>query len=303
MRCLLPLLALHFAAFASDRLPIPAGLDAYMPVPAANPLTRAKAELGRRLFLDPRLSRDGTISCSTCHHPEQAFSDTRPLSAGIGGQAAARRTPRIANRAWGRAFFWDGRAASLEDQVLQPIANPREMASSPEEAARRAGVTVAALRDALASYVRTIVSGDAPFDRYMAGDRGALTPAERAGMELFTGNAGCASCHVGPNFTDEKFHNTGAGAGADPGRVVVTGRESDRAAFKTPSLRDCARTPPYMHDGSLATLEAVIDFYDRGGRSNPNLDPEIRPLHLTAAEKSALAAFLGSLNGKIRDGF
>jgi cytochrome c peroxidase len=303
MSRLLQCLALAAAACDADKLPIPTGLDAYMPVPAANPLTRAKAELGRKLFFDPRLSHDGSISCATCHDPAQAFSDSRPFSFGIGGQAAPRRTPRIANRAWGQSFFWDGRAPSLEVQVLQPIANPVEMGSTPEEAARRTGLTVAELRDALASYVRTIVSGDAPFDRYMAGDPAALDGAERAGMELFTGKAGCASCHVGPNFTDERFHNTGAGAKPDPGRGAVTGRETYRGTFKTPSLRDCARTPPFMHDGSLPTLEAVIDFYDKGGRSNPNLDPEIRPLHLTAAEKSALAAFLRGLNGKIRDGF
>ena len=303
MRELLLWFGLAVFARAADKFPIPPGLDAYMPVPPGNPLTRAKAGLGRTLFFDRGLSRDGTISCSTCHDPNRAFADSRPLAIGIGGQAAARRTPRIANRAWGQSFFWDGRAESLEVQVLQPIANAAEMGSSPEIAARRAGITVAELRDALACYVRTIVSGDSRFDRYMEGDTAALTSAERAGLELFMGKAGCSSCHLGPNFTDEKFHNTGAGGSADPGRYTVTGRDGDRGAFKTPSLRDCARTPPYMHDGSVSTLEEVIDFYDKGGRPNPNLDPEIRPLHLTAEEKAGLAAFVRSLNGKIRDGF
>ena len=186
---------------------------------------------------------------------------------------------------------------------MQPIANPIEMASSPADAARRAGITEEELRDALASYVRTILSGDAPFDRFMGGDPAALTDEERNGMQLFTGKAGCASCHVGPNFTDEKFHNTGAGSASDAGRAAVTGNDADRGAFKTPSLRDCARTPPYMHDGSLATLEDAIDFYDKGGSANPHLDAEIRPLHLTAAEKAMLAAFLRALNGRVRDGF
>jgi len=303
MRYVFYLVGPVLAAAAADRLPIPAGLDAYMPVPAVNPLTRAKAELGRKLFFDPRLSRDGSVACATCHEPARAFSDGRARAVGIGGQTGPRRSPRIANRGWGRSFFWDGRAASLEAQVLQPIGNPLEMASTPEDAARRTGVTVAELRDALASYVRTILSGDAAFDRYMAGDRGALTEGERAGLQLFMGKAGCALCHLGPNFTDEKFHNTGAGESADPGRESVTNRAADRGAFKTPSLRDCARAAPYMHDGSIATLEEVVDFYDKGGRRNPDLDPEIRPLRLSAEEKANLAAFLRALNGTVRDGF
>ena len=172
------------------------------------------------------------------------------------------------NRAYGTSFFWDGRAQTLEQQVLEPVANPLEMASSAREAAARIGVGEAELRDALASYVRTFLSGNSAFDRYMAGDAAAMSAAEQLGLRLFTGKAGCSSCHVGPNFTDERFHNTGAGDGSDPGRCAVTGREEDRGAFKTPSLREAARTPPYMHDGSLATLEDVIEFYDKGGRAN-----------------------------------
>jgi cytochrome c peroxidase len=290
------------AAAAAEMPQIPAGLDAYLPVPAANPLTRAKVELGRKLFADKRLSADGTVACISCHDPHWAYGDQRPLAAGIGGKTGTRRSPRLVNRAYGKSFFWDGRAQTLEEQVVQPIANPIEMASSARDAAARAGISEAELRDALASYVRTILAGNSAFDRYMAGDTAALGAAEQTGLRLFTGKAGCSNCHVGPNFTDERFHNTGAGQADDGGRATVSGREEDRGAFKTPSLREAARTPPYMHDGSLATLSDVIDFYDKGGRANPRLDPEIHPLHLSADEKQALAAFLRALNGTVRDG-
>ena len=278
------------------KLTVPAGLDAFLPVPAANPLTPEKVALGKRLFFDPRLSRDGTISCATCHDPKLAFTDARPVAVGIAGRTGTRRVPRIVNRAYGKSFFWDGRAGSLEEQVVQPIQNPKEMDLPLSDAAARAGVLPAVLQQALASYVRTILSGDSPYDT------GALTPEQRAGLRLFRGKAGCAVCHVGPNLTDERTHNTGIGWPHDEGRFAVTRREPDRGAFKTPSLREAARTPPYMHDGSLATLEDVIDFYDKGGKPNPALDPEIRPLHLTSDEKSALAAFLRALSGTVRDG-
>jgi cytochrome c peroxidase len=301
MRRLALAFALAFPGMGETLRP-PLGLDAYMPVPEANPLTRAKVELGKKLFFDGRLSADGTISCASCHRPERAFSDGRPIAEGIGGRRGTRRAPRLVNRGYGKSFFWDGRAASLEEQVLQPIGNPVEMGSSPANAARRAGLSQNELRDALASYVRTIVSGDSAYDRYLAGDAAALNEAGKLGLRLFTGKAGCSSCHLGPNLTDEKFHNTGAGERPDPGRGAVTGREEDHGKFKTPTLREAARTPPYMHDGSLATLDDVIDFYDKGGRASPQLDPEIRPLHLSAEEKAALKAFLASLDGKVRDG-
>lgn len=270
----------------AETVRVPSGLDAYLPVPAGNPLTREKVELGRKLFFDPRLSRDNSISCATCHDPKHAFTDSRRLSVGIAGRVGERRVPRIVNRAYGTSFFWDGRATTLEDQVVQPISNPKEMDLDLDAAAQRVSLDVPTLRQALASYVRTILSGDSPFDRYLGGDAGALSPQQRSGLKLFRGKAGCTSCHLGPNFTDEKLHNTGVGEGA----------------FKTPSLREAARTPPYMHDGSLATMEDVIDFYDKGGRSNPKLDQDIRPLQLTTEEKAALASFLNALNGTVRDG-
>jgi cytochrome c peroxidase len=295
-------LLLPLALAAADKFSVPAGLDAYLPVPESNPLTREKVELGKKLFSDVRLSRDNSISCATCHNPKLAFTDARATSLGVGNRAGERRVPRLVNRGYGKAFFWDGRAATLEEQVMQPLENPKEMGLSPDEAAKRTGLPVDTLRQALSSYVRTILSGDSPYDRYLQGDRDALTAQQRLGLKLFRTKGGCTSCHLGPNFTDERFHNTGIGWPGDQGRFAVTKQERDRGAFKAPSLREAARTPPYMHDGSLKTIAEVIDYYDKGGKANPALDPEIRELHLTAGEKSALASFLQSLNGAVRDG-
>jgi cytochrome c peroxidase len=287
-------------AAVAERPAPPLGLDAFMPVPESNPLTREKVELGRKLFFDTRLSRDGSVACSTCHDPKRAFTDEHRRARGIGGRIGPRRTPRIANRGYGRGFFWDGRATTLEDQVVQPIANPKEMDLAPEEAARRAGISVTDLRQSLASYVRTIVSGDSPYDRYVTGDASALTARQLEGLGLFRGKARCVSCHNGPNLTDERFHATGAGESVDRGRFEVTQRNADMGAFKTPSLRDAARTPPYMHDGSLATLADVIEFYDKGGKQTSR---DLRRLGLTEAEKVALVEFIGALNGTIREGW
>jgi cytochrome c peroxidase len=290
------------AVLVSAELPIPVGLDAYLPVPEGNPLTKEKVELGRKLFFDARLSRDQSISCATCHDPKLAFTDSRKVARGIGGHLGERRVPRLINRGYGTSFFWDGRAATLEQQVVQPVLNPKEMDMKVEDAAARVGIDVPTLQKALASYVRTILSGNSPYDRYLQGDREALSEQQRIGLHLFRGKAGCTSCHLGPNLTDERFHNTGIGWPNDAGRFTVTGKTEDRGAFKTPSLREAARTPPYMHDGSLSTLEEVVDFYDKGGNRNPQLDPEIREIRLTAEEKSALLAFLQALNGTVRDG-
>lgn len=272
--------------------------------------------MGRRLFFDSMLSRDRTVACASCHRPAFAFSDSVPFSRGVGGQRAERHTPSILNRAYGSAFFWDARAPTLEQTVLQPIQNPREMdLSMPELVARlegdasyRAafaagfaeGASAANVGRALASYVRTLRSGNAPVDRYLFGDTSALQPEARAGMRLFIGRANCVACHAGSTFTDEQFHNTGVSWGSDDtGRHAVTRREADRGAFKTPSLRNVALTAPYMHDGSLATLEQVVEFYDGGGNPNPHLDTEIRPLHLAPAEKRQLLAFLHALTGDV----
>jgi cytochrome c peroxidase len=292
---------LPFVLFA-QLITVPAGLDTFLPVPEANPLTADKIRLGKKLFFDKRLSRDGSISCASCHDPKLGFGDKHKVAVGIAGRQGTRRAPRLVNRVYGTSFFWDGRASSLEDQVTKPITNPVEMDLPLAAAAERVGLTQTDVREALASYVRTILSGGAPYDRFLQGDSKALDARQRAGLELFSGKAGCTACHVGPNLTDEMFHNTGVGSADDPGRFLVTTRPEHRGAFKTPSLREVARTPPYMHDGSLATLAEVIDFYDKGGSQNANLDPEIRELHLTAEEKAAVVAFLEALNGTVRDG-
>jgi cytochrome c peroxidase len=238
---------------------IPLGLDLYIPVPEENPLTAENIELGRRLFFDRRLSRDGSVSCSSCHDPERAFSDGRSIAVGVLGRQGRRNAPALINRGYGRSFFWDGRAATLEEQVLKPIEDPNEMDMSLAEAAVLVGFSAEEISRALASYVRSILSGDSPFDRYIHGDRGALSTEQQEGLRLFRGKANCAACHVGPNFTDERLHNTGV-AWRDE-RLADAG--AGRGDFKTPTLREIARTAPYMHDGSLATLEDVIEYYDR----------------------------------------
>jgi len=282
---------------------IPMGLDLYLPVPEKNPLTQEKIELGRRLFQDRRLSRDRSIACSSCHEPERAFSDGRPVAIGINGQVGRRSAPALINRGYGRAFFWDGRAVTLEEQVLQPIQDPKEMNMTLAEVSARVGIPPGDISRALASYVRSILSGNSRFDRFANGDRRALSPEQREGLRVFRGKGNCTSCHVGPNFTDERFHNTGIawrdGSLQDEGRSAVTGKLDDRGAFKTPTLREIARTAPYMHDGSLVSLEDVVEYYDRGGNANPALDSELRPLKLTASEKRSLVAFLRALSGTV----
>ena len=285
---------------------IPLGLDLYLPVPQDNPLTVEKIELGRRLFFDGRLSADDSISCASCHDPRRAFSSDRAVASGVSGRRGRRNAPAIINRAYGRSFFWDGRTTMLEEQVLKPIGDPAEMGSSVEAAARRVGVAPDELARALASYVRSILSGNSRFDRYLAGDRAALTDEELAGLRLFRGKANCAACHAGPTLSDEQFHNTGVawrdGRYQDDGRAGVSGRDHDRGAFKTPTLREVARTAPYMHDGSIRTIEDVVEFYAAGGRANPHLDEEMRPLPLGAGEKRAIASFLRSLSGDVYEG-
>lgn len=287
-------------------LTVPLGLDTYIPAPDDNPISAEKAALGRDLFRDPILSRDRTISCATCHEAERAFTDAQPLARGIGGRTGDRRTPSIINRAFGKKFFWDGRTATLEQQVLQPVSNPKEMDLALEDAVRRLKTSDYAARfrkvfgheveaeDAakvLATFVRTILAGDSAYDRFVAGERSALGPEAQLGLKLFRGKAGCIRCHVGGNFTDERLHRTGVGA-----------RETD-VAFKTPTLREVARRAPYMHDGSLAKLEEVIDFYDKGPAKDAVVDSEMEPLNLSTSEKQALLAFLHSLSGRIQSGW
>jgi cytochrome c peroxidase len=282
-------------------LAIPLGLDLYMPVPEDNPVTEDKIEAGRRLFFDRRLSRDRSISCSSCHVPELGFSDGRPVAVGVFNRVGRRSAPALINRGYGSAFFWDGRAATLEEQVLQPIQDANEMDLTLAEASARVGLPVDDISRSLASFVRSLLSGNSRFDRFIDGDRDALSPEQQAGLQIFRNKGSCTACHVGPTFSDERFHNTGVafrdGRLLDDGRFIITGKSEDRGAFKTPTLRDIARTAPYMHDGSIATLGEVVEFYDRGGNENPSLDPELRPLRLTPSEKANLIVFLESLTG------
>ena len=313
---LLTILAIGSSVLASGAHPmisVPLGLDFYVPAPAENPITPEKIALGRRLFFERRLSRDGRTACASCHEPARAFADGRRLPVGVHRRVGRRNAPSLLNRAYGTRFFWDGRAATLEDQVRMALAGERDLDLPAGEAASRltndraylaafktafdAPVSAEGLVQALATFVRVQLSGASAFDRFAAGDRAALSPQARQGFDLFNGKARCGRCHAGPLLSDEEFHNTGVNWGQDLGRFEVTRQPDDRGRFKTASLRNVAVTAPYMHDGSLATLDVVIDFYDRGAGANPNLDDQIRPLALSSAERLALVAFLRALTG------
>lgn len=307
-----------FAAQGDYHLRLPLGLSQQaLNIPKDNPLTEEKVALGKQLFFDSRLSADGTVSCASCHDSQRAFTDGRPRSVGLKGRKTSRNSPTLINRALGDSFFWDGRAASLEALTLEVMELAPVLGTTHEvlvNKLKRIGgyrrqfeqvfggaVTADRVAMALATFVRTILSGNSPFDRFEAGDRTALSPAAQRGLELFRGDANCAKCHKGFNFTDEQFHNTGVGLydpSPDLGRYYITKRDEDKGAFKTPTLRDIAKTAPYMHDGSLKTLGEVIQFYDKGGIKNPYLSKEIKPLHLNSQEKADLLAFLNSLTGE-----
>lgn len=288
----------------------PAGLP---PVkhPEDNPPTAAKIQLGKQLYFDKRLSRDNTISCASCHDPAKGFSNAAQFATGVGGKLGGRNSPTVINAAYNRFQFWDGREPTLEAQALGPIQNPIEMNMSLDEVVKKLNaisgyrsqfqdvfgteVTAEGIAKAIAAYERTILSGNAPYDQFKAGDKDALSESAQRGMKLFFGRAVCSACHSGPNFTDNAFHNIGVGMDRDE---IDVGRESqsklggDRGSFKTPTLREIARTGPYMHDGSMKTLEEVIEHYAKGGVQNPYLDEEIFPLKLTQQEKQDLVQFL-----------
>ncbi len=288
-----------------------------------------RARLGRWLFFDTRLSADDSLSCASCHRPENAFSEPTPVSTGIRGQKGGRKAPSFVNAAY--AFypetFWDGRAATLEEQAVGPIANPIEMGNTHEavveDIAASEGyvpfferafgdpaVTLDRIAQALADYERTRVSGNSRYDQWIDWDDeepgyvNPLTEQEILGVEVFFGKALCATCHVGSAFTDSLFHNLGVGwddstgEHADAGRMVVTGKPEDLGAFKTPGLRETTKHAPYMHDGSMATLRDVMEHYNQGGLANPSLSPKMEVLNLTEEEIDAVIAFLGALEGE-----
>ena len=310
-------LQLEERAGAAARSAVPRGLPPALAETLAAD-SRALRRLGARLFADPLLSLDGSLACASCHLPERGHADAQRFSAGLDGVPTERNTPTLFNRALGKSFFWDGRAESLESQVLQPIASPRELGLGIDVAVERLvgqaedrelfgaatgrAPDAAGIARALAAHVRGLLLGDSPVDRFRHGDRGALTGAERDGLWVYESRGRCWRCHSGANFTDEEFHNTGVGALDDPsstvatGRAVVTGAASDQGRFKTPTLRGVALTAPYMHDGSLATLEDVVEFYRQGGNANPHLDARLEPLELTDREAASLVAFLRALS-------
>ena len=326
-----------------------------VPIPRDNLQSPAKIALGKLLFNDRRFSADGTISCASCHRPELAFTDGLPVAQGIRGIKGMRNSPTVVNAAYYTSLFLDGRRDSLETQALDPLVNPIEHGLSdhrfvvdvvrkdPDYPARFQAVfgidadqiTIDHVVKAIASYERTLISGDSLFDRYFfAGERTALSASAARGLNLFRRKGNCANCHeISWNsalFTDNRFYNIGVGyewlepsidaylkglrqsakAGAKPGatslteaqrselgRFSVTGVVADIGKFRTPTLRNIEKTGPYMHDGSQKTLEEVIEYYDKGGEKNPYLDPAIFPLKLTDQEKSDLVAFLKSLTG------
>lgn len=311
-----------------------------------NPLTLAKIELGRQLYFDPRLSADTGISCASCHHPDEGYTRHTRFGVGINKLEGNRNSPVSYNRILSDLQFWDGRAASLEEQALGPIANPIEMGSSHDACVEClkgipgyklqfekifGELTAEAVGQALATFERVIVTGPSPFDyneqlrpyanvdleslkeddpeayaeyeKYKAlTEKHPMSESAKRGRELFFGQkGGCTACHVGPNLTDEKYHNLGVGMGAespDLGRFVVTEDEKDRGAFKTPTIRNVALTAPYMHDGSQKTLKEVVEWYDKGGHPNPHLSDKIKKLDLTEQEQKDLVEFMKACTGE-----
>jgi len=285
-----------------------------VPAPKNNTLTPERAHLGKVLFFDPRLSGSGWISCATCHNPALGWSDGLPTAIGHGMTVLGRATPTILNTAYQRFQFWDGRARTLEEQALGPIEAEVEMAGNVEDAVEKLkkipqyvelfekaypgeGISGATLAKALASFERTVVSSEAPFDRWQQGDNNAVSESAKRGFALFKGKANCTACHQGFNFTDDGFHNLGLKGNQDAGRFAKVPVNVLKGAFKTPTLRDVALTAPYMHNGMYATLEEVVEHYNRGGDVKENLDPNMKPLNLTAQEISDVVEFLRTLTG------
>jgi cytochrome c peroxidase len=291
-----------------------------IPFPHRNPYTPQKARLGHMLYNDPRLSDTGTLSCASCHNPGFAYGDGLQKAIGLGINPGDRRSPSIADSAWGELFMWDGRAASLEEQAISPIINPTEMNSSVARLIRTLSgidgytvlfsaafphepITPSGVADAIATYERTVVTGFAPFDAWIDGDSAAISDAAKRGFDLFTGKAGCAACHSGWAFTDNGFHDIGL-SDNDLGRGGLQPRVVEmQHAFKTPSLRDTTERAPYMHNGSLPTLEAVVARYNQGGVARPSRSTLVGPLGLSSAEQADIVAFLRTLTSPAEPAF
>jgi len=327
------------------KVQLPTGLDAAQAnvyIPENNPMTRAKIELGRQLYFDERLSSDNTISCASCHDPLQGYGAETAFGIGVRGQQGGRNSPISYNRILSKSQFWDGRAGSLEEQAVGPVANPIEMGNTHANCVETLkkipgykkqfdvifsdGVTMDNVGKAIATFERAIVTGPAPSDAYDAIKKfeklfaddleyldeepalkakytklkkavaaSPMSESAQRGMVLFSGKANCTACHAGANFTDEQYHNLGVGMTADKpdlGRYEVTKDDKDRGAFKTPTLRNVAMSPPYMHDGSQQTLEEVVEWYDKGGHKNPGLSDKMKVLNLNDQEKADLVAYM-----------
>ncbi|WP_147532800.1 cytochrome-c peroxidase [Bacillus marasmi] len=289
-----------------------------IPIPEDNPMTEEVLKLGQTLFFDPRLSGNNQVSCATCHDPNMGYGDDRPTFKAYDGSDGARNSPTVINSGYYSVNFWDGRAASLEEQALGPIENPNEMNQKLSDlvpelkvvegyktlflAAFPDGITEQNIAKALAAFQRQIVVKDTPYDRFLEGDMNALTQEELRGLKLFTGKAFCFTCHNGENLSDNQYYNIGLNT-EDKGRFEITKDEADIGRIRTASLYGITHTAPYMHNGSIATLEEVIEFYDRGGDGHPNtsffMKQFMQPLGLTKAEKADLLAFLKSLGGEV----
>jgi cytochrome c peroxidase len=321
VRAVLPvmvLLAMPGKMLAQETPPKPPlGLPP-VPWPADNPYSAARVELGRYLFFDGRLSANGMVSCATCHPPAHAFTGGDPAPIGVTGKALPRRAPTLINRAYGHSEFYDGRAASLEEQIAGPVTNPDEMGATTEAAAQAiarvagygpmftrafgdAQVTFDRVQKAIASFERTILSGNSPYDRFVSGDKHALSAQAKRGLQIFERTGECSECHNGPNFTNEKFASLGVDPAIHPpdfGLGAFTGKKRDDGKFKVPTLREIASTGPYMHDRHLKSLDDVLEFYRKGGQPGPYLDSRVASFFLDARAKADLLAFLESLSGE-----
>lgn len=297
---------------------VPVGLPP-VPVPADNPMSADKVELGKMLYFDKRLSKDGAVSCATCHDPKMAWTQHTPTSEGIGGQLGGANSPTVINSAYAPAQFWDGRAASLEEQALGPIENPIEMGHSlPNMVAElnkldgykahfqkvfSTDVTSDGVAKAIAAFERTVLSGNSPYDRFKAGDAKALNDAQKRGMDLFD-ETGCSTCHTPPVFSGYRYYNAGIGQKKDkpdPGRMAVTKKDADLGKYRVPMLREVANTGPYFHDGSVDTLEKAVAIMAGGGIDNPKLSPMMKAVGAkkrSAEDQASIVEFLKALSGE-----
>lgn len=283
-----------------------------IPFPKDNPYTPEKAALGKMLFFDTRLSRDKNLSCASCHNPSFGWEVPFATAIGAGGKPLGRHAPTALNQAWSKNLFWDGRAPTLEAQAKGPIEAPVEMdlpmatavsrlkevqgyAVAFSKAFPKEGLTQETILKAIATFERTIVTGDTPFDRWVRGETKAMSAEAQRGFGMFTGKGNCAACHTGWNFTDDKFHDIGLPT-ADKGRMGITNAAADQHAFKTPGLREIAARAPYMHHGQVATIEGVIAHYITGGEKRPTLSKDMKPIPMSPQEIQDLAAFMRSLS-------